>query len=87
MVWDIIFLSSFMCWINDVIKTTSYCNVDWKLTIQIIIFHLIITLYIFYFWKKGYVFEDIRKTEKGKLENSQENEYKEDCEKYVKNKI
>lgn len=87
MVWDIIFLSSLMCWINDVINTTSFSNIDRKLTLQIIIFHLVLIAYIFYFWKKGYVFDDIRKTEIKRLENSQENEYKEDCEKYVTNNI
>lgn len=87
MVWDIIFLSSLMCWINDVVRTINFSNPDWKYTTQIIIFHIVIFTYILIFWTKGYVFENIRKTKKGNLENSQENEYKEDCEKYVTNKI
>jgi hypothetical protein len=87
LVWDIIFLSSLMCWINDVYNSIFIENISWKYTIQIWVFHSIIAIYIYYFWTKGYVYEDITKTKKGKLENSQENEYLEDCEKYVKNSI
>lgn len=89
LVWDIIFLSSLLCWINDIINSIFVENINWKYTTQIAVFHIIITTYIYLFWRKGYVYEDITKTEKGKdkLENSRKNKYFEDCEKYVKDDI
>ena len=62
LIWDIICLYSMMLWGYDIYKVFSLQNIDWRLTMGIIGFHLIIGIYIFVFWWKGKVFEDLRKT-------------------------
>lgn len=87
LVWDIIFLSSCFCWINDVLKIIDFCDPNWDYTIKIIIFQIVICVYIIMFWKKGRVYENLKNTKKGILENTIENEYKSDCENYINNKF
>ena len=62
LVWDIICLCSIMLWIYDISEVFSLQNINWCLTMKIIVFHLIIGIYIFIFWRKGSVFEDLKKT-------------------------
>ncbi|GGG62474.1 RipA family octameric membrane protein [Epilithonimonas arachidiradicis] len=86
-VWDIIFLTATLCWINDIIQCTNFNKINTEFTVKIIVFHTVIIIYIIIFWKRGRVFEDIRKTQKGTLENSQPNEYYDDCNKYINNNL
>ncbi|WES98289.1 hypothetical protein P2W68_01445 [Chryseobacterium arthrosphaerae] len=83
MVWDIIFLTAILCWINDIIQCTNLNKINIVFTAKIFFFHIVITIYIICFWIKGRVFEDIRKTHRDTLENSQENEFYDDCKKYI----
>jgi hypothetical protein len=62
LVWDIIFIFCLLLWLNDLSNTLEmsfFQNIDtvWK----IIIFHLIIGVYIFVFFLKGKVYENIKK--------------------------
>ncbi|MCL2327376.1 MAG: hypothetical protein FWC39_02555 [Bacteroidetes bacterium] len=61
LVWDIICLCSFMLWGHDIFRIFSSPNIDCYFTVKIVGFHLIIGIYIFLFWWRGRVFENINK--------------------------
>lgn len=88
LVWDIICISAIFIWISDIIEIISFSRIDKAFTFKIMLFHSAIIGYIFYFWScKGYVYENIKKTKKGKNDSRRNNRYSEECEQYIENKI
>jgi len=57
LVWDIICLCCIMLWLYDISKIF---YIDLCFTLKIVGFHLIIGIYIFIFWRRGKVFENIK---------------------------
>lgn len=88
LVWDIICITSLFLWINDIIKITSFEKIDITLTFKIIGFHSVLITYILFFWfKNGYVYENITKTTKDVNKKRRSSEHQKDCDDYVENKI
>jgi len=57
LVWDVIFLCSILCWVNESVTIFSL-NPNWKLTLMLGIFYTLIIGYILIFWVNGKVYED-----------------------------
>ena len=56
LVWDLIFLCSLMSWFYESFQILSF-NPNWKLTICLVVFYLVICGYIILFLRKGNVYE------------------------------
>jgi hypothetical protein len=82
LVWDIIFICTFLCWLNESIQIFSV-NPDWEFTISIVVFYILVCGYIFLFWKKGNVYEHYSKD----FASLTSNELAEINQKYVTNKF
>jgi len=72
LVWDIICLCCTMLWLYDISKIFFLQNIDWCLTLKIVGFHLVIGVYIFIFWRRGKVFENINNTKCFEIETERE---------------
>jgi hypothetical protein len=82
LVWDVIFISSLLCWLNEVYSLFSI-HPDWIFTIKIIVFHSIIVLYILLFFINGNVYEPFHP----ELFDLDDKKLKELNKEYVNNKI
>jgi hypothetical protein len=60
LVWDLVFICTFMCWLLESFQITSSC-IDWYLTIRLAIFYFFTFGYIFIFFRNGKVFEPFKK--------------------------
>lgn len=60
LVWDIIFICSLLCWLNESYLLIS-SQPDRSFTIKLSLFYIIIIAYIIFFWFKGNVFEPYKK--------------------------
>jgi hypothetical protein len=60
LVWDVIFICSFLCWLNESYNLISL-RPDWFLTVKFGFFYFFIFGYILLFWYKGKVYEPFKK--------------------------
>lgn len=82
LVWDLLFICSFLCWLNESFLILSKVP-NWRVTFNLIIFYCSTSFYILFFWRGGKVFEPYEKSFK-KMTKSE----KEDMtEKYVRNEL
>ncbi len=80
LVWDIIFIASVLCWLNESLNIFSI-RPNWLFTVKLSIFYFSFVIYIFLFWKKGKVYEPFYKKMKD-MKNKEEV-----CKMYVNNEI
>ncbi len=82
LVWDVIFLCSLLCWLNEAFLITS-SNPDWSLTFKLSLFYILICGYIIAFWCNGKVYEPFKK----EFKNMSKEEIAEIEDKYLRNDI
>lgn len=80
-VWDIISISFFLVWVSDIINLCGNGGVDWRLTLKLSSFYLVIIIYSYFFWKDGKLFDKLT------LRKESKEFYKNESEKYLANKL
>jgi hypothetical protein len=85
LVWDIITISCALLWINDVFDIATLTP-NWPFTLKVLVFYLAFVVYGFFFIKGGSIGEALLR-EKDKKVESVNNQFTEDCESYILNKI
>ncbi len=91
LVWDIITISCFFIWINDVFSNFHLTNIYWGNTIKIFGFHSVICIYIFFFFCDGKMYEHLFKSkedlEKDKNDHKINSRIHKDSRDYIDDKL
>jgi hypothetical protein len=82
LVWDLMFICSFLCWLNESYLIISN-HPDWGFTLRLFIFYIVIIFYSLFFWKDGKIFEAYIKS----LKNMSKNDIENMTEKYVQDEL